>query len=114
MSFVREPLTKSDDFFKEGAKSTVAIAGSGQMVYWKQCIISVFKTGDEVTPIERITLCDGQALLKTGISVAFFRGKVKEEHSGSKEAGSKEVTVTMGPNNQIACPRCGCGITVKQ
>ncbi|KAK5626686.1 hypothetical protein RRF57_002401 [Xylaria bambusicola] len=77
-SFVREELTKSDDFFN-GATIGAAVIGAGQMIFWKQCELKVYKTGDEKTLIEKIEKCDGQGIVKRGTTLVLEDGKVKQE-----------------------------------
>lgn len=78
MSLTRETLTKDDAYFDD-ATTGATIVGSGQMIYWKQCTIKVFKSGEEKTPIHEIPKCDGQALVRRGTSLLIEEGKVKEE-----------------------------------
>ena len=78
MSLKRESLTKDDTFFND-ATTGATIVGSGQMIYWKGCTIKVFKTGQEMTPVEKIPRCDGQALVTRGTSLLLEEGKVVEE-----------------------------------
>lgn len=49
------------------------------MIYWKECTIKVYKTGEETTPIKHIAKCDGQAFVKKGTSVLLEDGPVREE-----------------------------------
>jgi len=49
------------------------------MVYFQNCTIKVYKTGQEQKPVEVIEeACDGQALLTRGISVLLEGGRVVE------------------------------------
>lgn len=79
MSLDREALTKDDKFFEDAVPGARTVVGSGQMIYWKQCTIKVFKSGEEKNAVETLSTCDGQALLKKGTSLLFEEGKVKEE-----------------------------------
>jgi len=78
MSLKIDPLTKDDEFFN-GASTSAALVGGGQMVYFQNCTIKVYKTGQEQKPVEVIEeACDGQALLTRGISVLLEGGRVVE------------------------------------
>jgi len=74
----RNPLTKDDKFF-DNATTGAAIVGSGQTIYWKDCTIKVYKTGEEWKVLEQIPKCDGQAIVKKGTSLLLEGGKVKKE-----------------------------------
>ncbi|KAF2241417.1 hypothetical protein BU26DRAFT_525241 [Trematosphaeria pertusa] len=78
MSLERETLTKNDEFFND-APTGVTVVGSGQMIYWKQCTIKVYKTGEEQKPVRVITTCNGQALVRRGTSLLLEEGLVVEE-----------------------------------
>jgi hypothetical protein len=78
-SLSRVSLTKSNDFFKDAITGGVAITGSGQMIYWKDCTVKVFKSGQTDTVIAQIQKCDGQALVKKGTSLLLEEGLVKVE-----------------------------------
>jgi hypothetical protein len=75
---MREALTKNDDFFKDAAMGA-AITGSGQMIYWKNCTIKVYKSGEEKNALETFERCNGQALVRKGTSLLLEDGPVKEE-----------------------------------
>jgi hypothetical protein len=68
-------------FFADGGTfGPQNVVGSGQMVYWLQCTIIVYQTGEERRgPIQKLATCDGQALLRRGISLTFEEGWVKQE-----------------------------------
>lgn len=78
MSLTIDDLTKDDDFFN-GAPIGATVVGSGQMIYFKQCTIEVYKSGAERRPIEKISKRDGQAFVRKGISLLLEEGPVKEE-----------------------------------
>ncbi|KAG7038421.1 hypothetical protein JMJ78_0000957 [Colletotrichum scovillei] len=70
----------NDDFFRDAKTGAQPVIGSGQMVYWQNCTVTVFASGKEDgQPIRRLSKCSGQASLKRGVSVLFEEGKVKEE-----------------------------------
>jgi hypothetical protein len=75
---VREALTKNDDFFKD-ATMGAAITGSGQMIYWRNCTIKVYKSGETKKALQKLEKCDGQALVRKGTSLLLEDGPVKEE-----------------------------------
>ncbi|OIW22973.1 hypothetical protein CONLIGDRAFT_719523 [Coniochaeta ligniaria NRRL 30616] len=78
MSLAIQPLTKEEEYFKD-AKNGSIVVGSGQTIYWKQCTIKVYKSGEEGTVIEEYAKCDGQALVRKGTSLLLEDGPVIEE-----------------------------------
>ncbi|KAL3587701.1 hypothetical protein FPOAC2_13599 [Fusarium poae] len=69
----------NDEFFSDAKTGVQPVVGSGQMVYWKQCTVTVFETGKEDgQPARRITQGDGQVFLRKGVSIILEKGKMKE------------------------------------
>jgi len=80
-SFDVQTLTKDAGFFSDAANTPTTVEGSGQMVYWRDCFIRVYKAGDRENPTERHSTCDGEGLVQKGINLWFGgkNGQVKEE-----------------------------------
>jgi len=81
MSFEIQPLTKDAEFFSNAERSPTTIEGSGQMVYWRDCFIRVYKAGNTEKPTATYDTCNGQGTVQKGTSLLFLgkNGKVKEE-----------------------------------
>ncbi|KAM7191155.1 hypothetical protein V8F33_009026 [Rhypophila sp. PSN 637] len=80
MSFVKESLTKDENFFSDAVSCPTNIEGSGQMVYWMKCWILVYKAGDTKNHVDQYPTCDGQGKVDRGTWLIFMGrdGKVKE------------------------------------
>lgn len=82
MSFEIQTLTKTDDeFFKDAEKTPTTVEGSGQMVYWRNSFIKEYKTGSTEKPIKEYDVCDGEGMVRKGMSLLFGGrdGQVKED-----------------------------------
>ncbi|KAH6721036.1 hypothetical protein BKA61DRAFT_665796 [Leptodontidium sp. MPI-SDFR-AT-0119] len=66
--------------FSDADNTPTTVEGSGQMVYWRDCFILVYKTGHTDKPVEEHSKCDGEGLVQKGISLWFGgrNGQVKE------------------------------------
>jgi len=70
-----------EEFFSDAETCPTIVDGEGQIVYWRECFILVYKAGNTLQPIAKYDICDGQGIVKKGIVVWFGgkNGKVKEE-----------------------------------
>ncbi|RTE75451.1 hypothetical protein BHE90_010084 [Fusarium euwallaceae] len=81
MSFQVNDLTEDDPFFVDARSTPYVAVGEGQKVYWKDCILKIYKSTDTSKPIETLdTASDGEGLVLKGTTVWFGgkNGKVKE------------------------------------
>lgn len=83
MSLFKYNTLSADADFSKGSVTTppTTVIGKDQMVYWKRCIIQVYKTGCEGgKPEGNIKNCDGEGIVPEGTSLFFFgiNGLVKE------------------------------------
>ncbi|KAH6972548.1 hypothetical protein EDB80DRAFT_865798 [Ilyonectria destructans] len=46
MSFEKNDLTKERDFFADAKPPPTTAEGKGQMVYWVDCCVKIYKTSD--------------------------------------------------------------------
>lgn len=52
----------------------ITVEGSGNRVFWKNCIIRVYKTDNTDEHIDEHDYCDGESVVPRGISL-WFGGK---------------------------------------
>jgi len=81
MSFELEALTKDAEFFSDAKTCPATVEGAGQMVYWQDCVILVYKAGNTLAPMEEHRTCSGQGRVKRGTWLVFMgkNGKMIEE-----------------------------------
>ncbi|KOS18550.1 hypothetical protein ESCO_000927 [Escovopsis weberi] len=95
-AFTIQPLSKPAAFFSDAKAGFSLVEGAGQTLYWKNCYVLVFRTGENKTPVAKHEVGDGQALLPVGLD-AFLGGPAgkfkamsveqEEEAAEAAEAG---------------------------
>ncbi|KAH6952367.1 hypothetical protein BKA56DRAFT_605428 [Ilyonectria sp. MPI-CAGE-AT-0026] len=78
MSFEKNDLTKERDFFADAKPPPTTAEGKGQMVYWVDCCVKIYKTSDPRKSIRDMDSCDGEGRITHGTTLWFGRGEGTE------------------------------------
>jgi hypothetical protein len=79
-AFEAAELDSTIDWENVAANVAIMVTGSGQMVYWKGCNVTVYEKGSKGKEQTRklVGMPDGQGQVPSGIKLYITDGKVKE------------------------------------
>jgi len=79
MTFDPEELDSTIDFTAIPNNTVKWVEGNNQMIYWKECTVTVYEKDSEGKRKEKVLdMLSGQGMVPSGTQLYCFRGKVKE------------------------------------